>query len=87
MRMQRRNITQRFLIMSEENESDVENLVQMINVCWDGVNKSKVGPILTMDKDNPSINNIGLNAFYTILSNVIPKNLNSHTIIPKEPWE
>ena len=73
--------------MSEEDNSDVDNLVQMINVCWEGVNKSKVGPILTIDKDTPTINNIGLNAFYTILSNVIPKNLNSHTIIPKEPWE
>lgn len=67
--------------------SDAENITTIINLCWDSTNASKVGPILSMNQDAPQINNIGLQTFYTILSNICPKNIQSQSIEPQEPWK
>lgn len=67
--------------------SDKENIKEIINLCWDSTNESKVGPILQMKEGYPKINDIGLHTFYTILSNVLPNNVQTQQIIPKEPWQ
>jgi hypothetical protein len=67
--------------------SDKENLTEFINLCWDAVNASKVGPILSSKDGVPQMNNIGIQTFYTIVSNIVPKNIQSQVIEPREPWQ
>ena len=68
--------------------SDKDNLIEIINLCWNSVNESTVGPILLPPKDGVAqVNNVAMQTFLTVLSNVTPKNIQSRAVEPKEPWQ
>lgn len=68
----------------KKNFVDSTKLAQVINDVWDGVEKSKIGPIFCLDNEgnqrlNQSgdkiCNSIAVTALYTILAQVIPKEM------------
>lgn len=67
--------------------SDKQNLIEIINLCWDSTDGSKVGPIFQSKNDEIKLNQVGLQTFYTILSNVLPKNIASQNVEPQDPWK
>lgn len=54
----------------------IEVIAQTINDVYDGVNRSKIGPIEFVKEDgSKALNNIPYQAFLQILANCIPKQM------------
>lgn len=67
-----------------------EEMIEIINLCWDAVSESKAGPIKSNNEDGTEVlRNLGYGVFSTLISNIIPKNLGhlDAKMTVKEPGE
>ena len=65
-------------------EFKVHEIQQLINACYEAVDRSKAGPMLALDKENkqkedekgcPLYSALAYNTFINILNSVFPKNI------------
>lgn len=56
-----------------------ENLIKLINDCFDSVNESKAGPIMSKKEDGSTeLHSVGYNTFLYLLNSLSPKNVSAN---------
>ena len=66
-----------------------EELINLINLCYEAVIESKLGPIITRVEDKEAFNNLPYNTFLYIIQKIIPTNLSADMLMrePGENWK
>jgi hypothetical protein len=65
-------------------------LTKIINMCWEAVEESAAGKILTIPEGqkppNYILNHVGFQTFIAVLNSLLPKNVVSEIKEPPENW-